>query len=171
MTMIRRTTVRFIVFIAVVSTIGCDRLTKHIASEALAGGEVRTYLADTIRLEYAENTGGFLSLGANLPEPWRTRLFTTATGAVLLLMAIVAVRARWDVWLLSGACLVLAGGASNWIDRLVRGSVIDFMNLGVGPVRTGVFNVADVAIMAGAGLLVLARLRARRMDSRASSSL
>jgi len=166
--MIRRTTVRFIVFIAVVSTIGCDRLTKHIASEALAGGEVRTYLADTIRLEYAENTGGFLSLGANLPEIWRTRLFTTATGIVLLLMAIVAVRARRDVWLLSGVSLVLAGGASNWIDRLVRGSVIDFMNLGVGPIRTGVFNVADVAIMAGAGMLVVARLRAHWFDPSSS---
>jgi signal peptidase II len=165
MTMIRRTVVRFTLFMAVVSTIGCDRLTKHIASEALAGGEVRTYLADTIRLEYAENTGGFLSLGANLPEPWRTRLFTTATGAVLVVMALVAVRARWNPWLLSGACLVLAGGASNWIDRLLRGSVIDFMNVGVGPVRTGVFNVADVAIMVGVGLLVVARLRAQQIHS------
>jgi len=60
---------------------------------------------------------------------------------------------------LFGVCLVLAGGASNWIDRVVRGSVIDFMNVGVGPLRTGIFNVADVAILTGIGCIVLARLR------------
>jgi signal peptidase II len=53
----------------------------------------------------------------------------------------------------------VAGGASNWIDRAVRGSVVDFMNVGIGPVRTGVFNVADVAIMLGAVLIVAGELR------------
>ena len=49
--------------------------------------------------------------------------------------------------------LILAGGLSNWVDRLVNdGRVVDFLNLGLGPVRTGIFNVADVAIMAGAAL-------------------
>jgi signal peptidase II len=154
-----RTAVRLTLLVAVVSTIGCDRVTKHIASEVLAGGEVRTYLADTIRLEYAENTGGFLGLGANLPGAWRTSLFTVATGLVLTMMAVLALRSRWNAWLLTGACLVLAGGASNWIDRVVRGSVIDFMNVGVGPLRTGIFNVADVAIMIGVACMVLARVR------------
>jgi signal peptidase II len=157
--MIQRTGVRLMLLVAVVSTIGCDRVTKHIASDVLAGGEVHTYLAGTIRLEYAENTGGFLGLGANLPGAWRTTLFTIATGLVLAMMAALALRSRWNAWLMTGACLVLAGGASNWIDRVVRGSVIDFMNVGIGPLRTGVFNVADVAIMLGATLLVLARLR------------
>jgi len=160
--MVRRTAVRLTLIVAVVSTIGCDRVTKHIASEMLAGGEVRKYWADTIRLEYAENTGGFLGLGANLPEAWRTALFTVATGLVLIMMAVVALRSPSNGWLLMGACLVLAGGASNWIDRLVRGSVIDFMNIGVGPLRTGVFNVADVAIMAGVTFMVLSRLRPTR---------
>jgi signal peptidase II len=134
-------------------------VTKHVASDVLAGGEIRTYLADTIRLEYAENTGGFLGLGASLPDAWRTTLFTIATAALLITLAAVALRSRWSGWPLLGACLVLAGGASNWIDRAVRGSVIDFMNVGVGPLRTGVFNVADVAIMVGIGSIVLARLR------------
>ncbi|HEY7191784.1 MAG TPA: signal peptidase II [Vicinamibacterales bacterium] len=157
--MIQRTALRLTLLVAVISTIGCDRVTKHIASEVLAGGQVRTYLADTIRLEYAENTGGFLGLGANLPDAWRTTLFTIATGIVLAMMAVLALCSRWNVWQLTGACLVIAGGASNWIDRVVRGSVIDFMNVGIGPLRTGVFNVADVAIMAGIAAITLARLR------------
>jgi signal peptidase II len=154
-----RATLRLALLVAVVSTIGCDRVTKQVAAATLAGGDVRSYLADTIRLEYVENTGGFLGLGASLPEAWRAALFTTATGALLLVMAVIAARSRWHGWLLAGVCFVLAGGASNWIDRLVRGSVIDFMNVGIGPLRTGVFNVADVAIMLGATLLVLAKFR------------
>ena len=55
--------------------------------------------------------------------------------------------------------LFVAGGSSNWIDRLLHGRVVDFLNLGIGPVRTGVFNVADVAIMAGALLVILGSFR------------
>jgi signal peptidase II len=58
--------------------------------------------------------------------------------------------------------LLLSGGASNWLDRLIRGSVVDFLNVGFGPVRTGVFNLADVAIMAGAVMFVLAGFRTTR---------
>jgi signal peptidase II len=157
--MVHRSAIRLTLLVAVIATIGCDRVTKRIASDVLAGGEVRTYLADTIRLEYAENTGGFLRLGANLPDAWRTTLFTIATGILLVMMAALAWRSRWSGWLLMGACLVLAGGASNWVDRVVRGSVVDFMNVGIGPLRTGVFNVADAAIMIGIASIVVARLR------------
>jgi signal peptidase II len=55
--------------------------------------------------------------------------------------------------------LFVAGGASNWLDRVVRGSVIDFINIGFGPVRTGIFNLADVAIMAGVAMVVVTELR------------
>jgi hypothetical protein len=54
--------------------------------------------------------------------------------------------------------LLLAGGIGNLIDRMFHdGLVIDFLNVGIGPVRTGIFNVADMAIMAGFGLLLLYR--------------
>jgi signal peptidase II len=157
--MIHRISVRVVLLVAVAATVGCDRVTKHVASVALAGGGVHSYLADTIRLEYVENTGGFLGLGADWPDAWRTTLFTIVTGVILSAMAVVAARSRRHVWLLTGVCLVLAGGASNWIDRVVRGSVVDFMNVGIGPLRTGVFNVADMAIMLGAAVLLLTRLR------------
>ena len=54
--------------------------------------------------------------------------------------------------------LLLAGGIGNLIDRLFHnGLVIDFLNVGIGPVRTGIFNVADMAIMAGFAILILYR--------------
>jgi len=58
--------------------------------------------------------------------------------------------------------MFLAGGVSNLVDRIAMGRVIDFLNIGVGPVRTGIFNVADVAIMAGIGLLMLEHWRRQR---------
>jgi signal peptidase II len=167
--MIHRISARLVLLVAVVSTIGCDRVTKHVATTALAGVSARSYLADTVRLEYVENTGGFLGLGADWPDAVRTTFFTTGTGLVLLVMVGLAVRFRWQGWSLIGVCLVLAGGASNWVDRVARGSVVDFMNVGVGPIRTGIFNVADVAIMVGIAVLVLAALRTgdgQRMSGR-----
>jgi len=152
---LRRSSARVALLVAVATTIGCDRVTKHIATVALAGAPGRSYVADTIRLEYVENPGGFLSLGANLPAAARTALFTIGTGVMLLILLAAAVRFRWHGWLLIGTGLVLAGAASNWVDRAVRGSVVDFINVGVGPLRTGIFNVADVAIMLGAAVLLL----------------
>ena len=52
--------------------------------------------------------------------------------------------------------------ASNWFDRLVRGSVLDFLNVGIGSIRTCVFNVADVAIMIGAVVFALGQFRKGR---------
>jgi signal peptidase II len=151
--MMCRIGIRLAVVIAITSTIGCDRVTKHVAAASLSDGHVRSYLSDTIRLQYVENTGGVLGLGAELPSSVRMTLFTAVTGMVLVGLAVIAMRHRWQGWLLAGAWLVVAGGASNWIDRLVRGSVVDFMNVGIGPLRTGIFNVADVAIMLGVAMV------------------
>jgi signal peptidase II len=153
---------RLALTIVVLATIGCDRVTKHVASVALAGEPMRSFLADTVRLVYSENIGGFLSLGANLPPAARTAVFTVATAVLLIGMVVFAVRARWSGWRLVALALFAAGGASNWIDRAVRGSVIDFLNVGIGPVRTGIFNVADMAIMAGIGIFLLVELAEHR---------
>lgn len=143
----------------VLVTIGCDRAAKHVATTVLAGAPDRSYLADTVRLAYAENAGGFLSLGASLPAGVRTGIFTVATGLALLGLTVVAVRQRHARWPTLGLTLFVSGGLSNWIDRFISGSVVDFMIVGVGPLRTGIFNLADVAILLGAGLFLLGTLR------------
>jgi signal peptidase II len=145
---------RLVLVLAVFGTIGCDRVTKHLATSALAGMPSRSYLAETVRLEYVENRGGFLSLGASLPLRVRTVIFTGGTGMVLVALTVFAIRHRWRGWPAIGLALFVAGGVSNWIDRVVRGSVVDFLNVGIGPIRTGVFNVADMAIMLGAVIVV-----------------
>jgi signal peptidase II len=154
--------VRFVLLIAIGATIGCDRVTKHIAATTLSEAPSRSFLADTFRLEYVENTGAFLGLGSDWPLPVRTAIFAVGNGLLLVALAAVAMRGCWPRRALLGVALFVAGGASNLVDRITYGMVIDFMNVGIGPVRTGIFNVADMAIMLGAGILVLEGYRSGR---------
>lgn len=143
------------------STIGCDRVTKHVATAVLADKATQSFLGDTLRLQYAQNMGGFLGLGSELSPIVRTSVFTVAAGVVLAVLLIGLVRSRWSFWPSLGIALLFAGGISNWIDRALHGSVVDFLNIGVGGLRTGIFNFADVAIMLGIAIFLFSRLSAR----------
>lgn len=143
------------------ATAGCDRVTKHYALTTLADNPGQSYLGDTIRLDYYENSGGFLSTGADWRPATRAVVFQLANGVFLLGTLLLALRYQWSRWASAGLMLFIAGGLSNLIDRVAIGTVIDFMNVGVGPFRTGIFNVADVAIMVGIALLVADRSRSR----------
>ena len=138
----------------VAATIGCDRVTKALAVGHLAGGPDRSYLVDTLRLEYTENPGAFLSLGSDLPGWARRALFVYGTALSLVVISLVALRPSSRSLGALGLSLIWAGGASNLVDRVARGSVVDFLNVGIGPLRTGIFNVADLAITLGAFLVV-----------------
>ena len=153
---------RLILLVAITATIGCDRVTKHVAATTLSEASSRSFLADTLRLEYVENTGAFLGLGANWPPRVRTAVFGVGNGLLLIAVAVVAMRSRWRSWSLVGVAIFVAGSASNLVDRITYGTVIDFMNVGIGPLRTGIFNVADMAIMLGAGIFVLDGYRSGR---------
>lgn len=142
--------------------VGCDQASKRVAANLLEGTSTRSFFHDTLRLTYAENRGAFLGLGAGWPEWVRWLVFTGAAALVVVASGgwVVARLRRREhasaaTW---GMLLVAAGGVGNLVDRVVRGgSVIDFMNFGLGSLRTGIFNVADVQIMVGLGLLFVAR--------------
>jgi signal peptidase II len=144
--------------IIVLGCVGCDQVTKSVAQNHLKGQAPRAFCGGALRLEYAENPGAFLSLGQDWPPVARLVLLTVMNGLLMATIAGVLV-VRWNM---SGktflACaLLLSGGVGNLIDRVrLDGLVVDFLNLGIGPLRTGIFNVADVAISLGAVGLILA---------------
>ena len=140
--------------ILMLTTIGCDHVTKHIAVQQLAGTPGRSYFNDTLRLEYAENPGAFLSLGSTLPNWARNGLLIVGAGIGLIAVAVAALKFRWRGLPFFGASLFVAGGISNLLDRLATGSVVDFVNVGLGSLRTGVFNVADIALLIGVVMMV-----------------
>jgi signal peptidase II len=139
----------------IVACVACDQGTKRLAETHLAPGERVSLLGDLVRLELAHNAGAFLGLGAALPEGVRTHLFSWGVGLVVLGALFAALRARTSARTAVAASLAAAGGLGNLWDRIATGGwVVDFLNLGVGPLRTGIFNVADVAIMAAVAILL-----------------
>jgi signal peptidase II len=148
------------VLCSLVCCVGCDQVTKQLAISRLKGHAARSFCGDLVRLDYAENPGAFLGLGGQMPGPARWAVLVVVNGAVAACVAgMLLARRRISVLSFAACALLLAGAIGNLIDRLrFDGRVVDFLNLGVGPLRTGIFNVADMAIMAGALLLVLGSL-------------
>ncbi|UVT14681.1 MAG: signal peptidase II [Nitrospira sp.] len=146
-----------LILLVLILCVGCDQITKDAAQQYLSFEPPRSWFHDIVRLEYAENTGAFLSLGTGFSEGLRVMLFQVFPALWLAGLAIFLFVAK-QVPLLSAAAwsLVLSGGIGNLLDRVLHdGRVIDFMNLGIGNFRTGIFNVADVCITIGILLLVL----------------
>lgn len=158
---------RMILIVAVLLVcVGCDQATKSIAVKRLSGTAPISFMGDTVRLQLAYNSGAFLSLGASLPEGWRQGLLTVGTGlsliGVLAMALFSAAGCRREVLALALFC---AGGVGNLIDRVAHGGlVVDFMNVGLGPIRTGIFNVADLAIMTGMLILFLSAFKRLKTD-------
>ena len=158
--MIVKTIRSLLLLVLIAGTVGCDRVTKHLAQTWLEGTPVQHLLSDTVRLEYAENVGGFLSLGANWSPDFRTAVFCIGTALLLSSLVITAIRFRRRTLYVVGAALATAGGASNLFDRIMQHAVIDFLNVGLGDhLRTGIFNVADIAILLGTCIMMLSLSR------------
>jgi signal peptidase II len=155
----RRWIARACVLLLAGSTIGCDQVSKSMATTHLMHAPMRSFLGGMVRLEYARNSGAFLSWGTGFPAWARTGLFTVGTGIILTVCVILAFRKNWARLPLAGLALLIGGGVSNLADRIRDGAVVDFLNVGVGRLRTGIFNVADMAIMLGLTLLVIGRRR------------
>ena len=134
---------------------GCDQASKHLARSGLEYSHPVNLPGGFGELLLAENPGSFLSLGDSLSKPFRLALFTVATGAGMLGLFAYLVGARLGPFNFIGLALIWVGGTSNLIDRVTRhGLVTDFVVIRVGPFHTGVFNAADVMIMAGVALLI-----------------
>jgi len=134
------------------SMVSCDQITKNLAKQHLMYKGTLSYFHDVFRLEYVENTGAAMSLGANLPQPYNFLLLSVIPLVIMLALIIYALMhiRQLNTFSIIAFALVFAGGIGNIIDRILRDRhVTDFMNLGINNLRTGVFNVADVCITVG----------------------
>ena len=144
---------------ALTACVGCDQSTKFAAKSLLHPGEIHSYLGDTVRIVYAENSGAFLGLGASLPSQVRTALFVVIASCLLFGIAFYTIRkTTLGLAELSAAALIIGGGVGNLIDRVLNsGAVVDFLNVGIGSLRTGIFNVADMALMLGVAIYLFSQ--------------
>ena len=158
--MSRRTLLPLLALV-VITCIAADRATKVLAEESLRGRPPIELAGGFLTLLYVENAGAMLSFGASLSPLARFLILTVGVGILLAAMTLYLIKAKNPgMAQVIAVALMLGGGTSNLLDRLVReGKVVDFMNVGIGPVRTGVFNVADLAITAGVAAFLVAAMR------------
>lgn len=153
-----------LIFIVLVSCVGCDQVTKLIAVANLPEMKTYSYIGDTLRLQLTYNRGGFLSLGSLLPDVLRHSIFTIGICFLLIgVLAFALFSKSGNFSVVLAISLFFAGGVGNLIDRIIHdGAVVDFINVGVGPLRTGIFNIADAAIMGGFIILFLLAFRKQK---------
>lgn len=145
------------IFTIIIICITGDQFTKYVALKYLQPIEPMSFFYDTLRLHYTENTGALLSLGESLSEQTRFWLFIVFVILLLTALTIYAYRISFLYKLkILGLCLIAGGGFSNLIDRITNnGAVIDFLNLGIGNLRTGIFNIADFLILLGIATVLI----------------
>lgn len=142
----------------VLLVVALDQGSKYLAIQLLSGKGVISLVNDCVRFLLAENRGGFLSLGATLPEGVRRAIFLPITALLLLIFFLYTLYdKKTNRLILSASALIIGGGLGNLLDRGFReGVVIDFVNVGVGSLRTGIFNIADMAVLGGCIILFYA---------------
>jgi signal peptidase II len=136
--------------------IGCDQLSKSFVRHNLDEYSEYTYLHRHISIRRVENTGAFLSLGDNLKGPLRDILLNILPLlAVLFGLYYIFTKTDLNRITLVGIIFIVGGGIGNIYDRVVHGSVTDFMHIDFVIFQTGIFNVADMSIMAGTFMILL----------------
>jgi len=146
-----------LMLLIVLMSVGCDQATKQFARTGLMDRGAISVVDGVLVLHYVENEGGFLSLGARLPRPARTVTFVAFPLLILFWIIFSLARNKETGWrFIMGFSFIAGGGLGNLIDRLFRdGRVSDFIIMGIGPVRTGVFNLADLSVLVGCLLLLV----------------
>ena len=141
-----------------------DRITKIYAEKHIRGQGTIRVVGDVFIMHYAENDGAFLGLGGDMPKPLKSVLL------ILLPSLIVFAAVFYTAFsgnippgqLVSLSC-VIGGGIGNLFDRIFNGGiVIDFLNFGIGGLRTGILNVADLSVTFGALAFILLQFSAER---------
>lgn len=155
------------------ATILVDQCSKSWAKATLRSHDPTDYLGGIFRLEYAENPGAFLGFGGTLSPELRFWIFTVLVAGFLtyasVMLGLTFFRLPRDRAQQIGLALLVSGGIGNLWDRVLYHRVVDFMNMGFGVLRTGIFNVADAAIMAGIVLLAFSPYLSSRAAKKVST--
>lgn len=154
------------VLLLILLNVGCDQVSKETAREKLTYGEQIEVMDDYFILVKVENKGAFLGMGSAWANGLREVLLVLIPALVMLFFTAQLILGHYTSALqVLGLTSIIGGGIGNLYDRIVFQSVTDFMNMGIGDLRTGIFNMADVSIMVGIGLVVFSLLREKKTQS------
>ena len=157
---------RFYIIILVLLNVGCDQITKGVVRENVMSRDYIELLNDNLILTNVENTGAMLGFGASFPPFVKIILLQLLPVLVLLVLLYRVLRKETKhTWLVIAFTFVIGGGIGNLIDRIAYGSVTDFFQIRLGIFKTGIFNMADVAVTTGVLLIVFLNLFSKKMHS------
>lgn len=147
---------RILILLLISFNIGCDQLTKTVVREHVDYDEQIPVIKNHFTILKVENSGAFLSSGESLPIPVKF-VFLSLLPLFILGYALYFLMVKRDLnrFLMIGISCIIGGGLGNLYDRMVFGSVTDFLHLDFVIFQTGVFNLADLSISLGTLLILI----------------
>ncbi len=146
---------RFYILALVLLNIGCDQISKKVVRKNVLSREYIELIDDHFILTNVENTGAMLGFGASFSPIIKVILLQVLPLLVLLILLYrVLTKKTIGNWLVVAFAFVIGGGIGNLIDRIAYGSVTDFFQIRLGVLKTGIFNMADVAVTFGVILIL-----------------
>ncbi len=147
---------RALPFVATVAVFILDRITKGAIRTHISLWDAINVIPGLFNIVHTENPGIAFGLLANLANPWRDVFLIGLSFLVLAIISAVLLRSGGQGMLLRmGLALVMGGALGNLFDRIVHGTVTDFVEVHLGEHYFPAFNVADSGITIGACLLLL----------------
>lgn len=149
------------IIVLIVVNIAIDQISKFLVRNHVIPHKETELLGNYFILTNVENSGAFLGMGSNLNPTVKLIVLLILPIAVLLFVLRHVFKDKsLDKTSLIGFSCIIGGGFANIYDRLLYGQVTDFFHIDLGGFfRTGIFNMADVSVMTGMGLLILASFR------------
>jgi signal peptidase II len=142
-------------FLMALCVIALDRITKITITRRLSLHDSVTVIPGFFRIIHAENPGAAFGIFADSPSEWKISLLIVFSVIALLIVSTLLWKNSHTMTTTGiGLSLILGGAIGNLWDRLVSRHVVDFLLFYIGPHQWPAFNVADSAIVVGAGLLV-----------------
>lgn len=154
------------IIVLIVFNIAIDQISKVIVRAQVIPGSESDILGDYLTLHNVENTGAFLGMGSDFNPTLRLILLLILPIGVLGYVLYYIIKNKTlDRLSLIGFCCIIGGGIANVYDRIIYGSVTDFLHIDLGGVfRTGIFNVADMSVMLGMGLLLYSNFKTNKKE-------
>ncbi|EZH72105.1 hypothetical protein ATO12_24520 [Aquimarina atlantica] len=149
--------IRIILILSLVLlNISCDQISKNVVRQTIEPYERIEVFKNSFVLTKVENTGAAYSLGADLAPILKVLLLQILPILVLLLLLRqILIKTNYSRETIIGFAFIIGGGIGNLFDRIVYGSVTDFLILDLGIIKTEIFNLADVSIFLGSILVLI----------------
>ena len=158
--MIDRKKRNILITIIVLLGIALDQISKRWVRNNFESYIETSIIGDTFTLIKVENTGAFLGMGSELPETLRVLLLIVLPVVVLVGITVYTYLDKsLDKTSIIGFSLIIGGGIGNIFDRIVYGSVTDFLYLNFEFFKTGIFNIADLSVTIGMILILISSFK------------